>query len=161
MALDGDEDRRVVNEDIDAAEGFHSFRRHAVGVFFLRDIDFQRERFPALGANLVGDRLAVENIGDDDRRTFFGQLAAVRRADMARTAGDNGDSPRQPHRPLPGVTGVMEWWSDGSVEPNTPVLQHSSTPRLFIASPFRCSRKSTGCHHGFIPNDSAMTRAAL
>ena len=100
MALDVDEDRRVVDEDIDAAEGFHRFRRHAVGVFFLRNIDFQRERFSALGANLVGYWLAVENIGDDDRRAFFGQLAAIRRADMARAAGDDGDLPRQPHRLL-------------------------------------------------------------
>ena len=108
MALDGDEDRRVVDEDVDAAEGFHSFRRHPVGVFFLGDIDLERERFPARGANLVGYRLAVENIGDDDRRAFFGQLAAVRRADMARTACDDRDSPRQPHRPLREYWIVME-----------------------------------------------------
>ena len=46
---------------------------------------------PAVGANLVGYRFAVENIGDDDRRAFFGKLAAVRRADMARATGNDGD----------------------------------------------------------------------
>ena len=57
MALDVDEDRGVVDEDIDAAEGFHGFGRHAVGIFFLRHVDFERQRFAALRANFVGDRL--------------------------------------------------------------------------------------------------------
>jgi hypothetical protein len=48
----------------------------------------------------LGNRFAVENIGDDHRRAFIGKPAAICRADMARPAGHDGDFPRKPHNNL-------------------------------------------------------------
>ena len=100
MALDVDEDGRVVDQNIDAAECFHRFGCHAVGIFFLRNIDLERQCLAAFRANLLGDSFAVKNIGDDDRGAFFRQAPAVCRADMARAAGDDGNSAAQPHNTL-------------------------------------------------------------
>ena len=160
MALDVDEDRGVVDENIDAAERLDGFGRHAVCVLFFRHVDLQRERFAAFGANLGCNGLAVENIGDHHRRAFRDEFAAIGRADVTRTAGNDGNSARQPHRPLRSNR-VTEWWSDGSgtlnpVRSNTP-----SGAMTFHRSPFRCSRKSTGFHHVFRPKVSAITFAAL
>jgi hypothetical protein len=41
--------------------------------------------------------LAVENVGNHHGGTFRSESAAVRRADMARTACDDGDLSRKPH----------------------------------------------------------------
>ena len=63
----------------------------------LRHIDLERQCFAAFGANLLGYRFAVENIGDHHRRAFFSQAPAVCRANVARAAGDDGDLACQSH----------------------------------------------------------------
>src|SRR5262245_50677120 len=123
MSLDVDEDRRVVDQDIDAAEAFHRFGCHVVRVLFFGDIHLERESITTGVANFIRDGLAIKNIGDDDRGTLLRQLATVCRADVSRAARDDGNFPRQPHRTLLECWsvevleyGVLECWSNGVVE---------------------------------------------
>jgi hypothetical protein len=74
------------------------------------DIDLECPRFTTRHADLVCYRLTIENIGNDNRRTFLGQLASVCGAYVARSAGDDSHTPAQPHRPL------QEYWRNGVVQ---------------------------------------------
>ena len=81
------------------------------------------------------------------------------------STGDDGDLTTEPHE------FTSESWNSGMLEHcNSWVIislfHHSTIPiipmfHFFHLSLSRCSLKSSGFHHGLIPSDSAMTRAAL
>ena len=70
MALDSDKDRRIVDQNIDAAELFDRLGGHAVGVLFAGHIDLERQRLAALRSDLLGDALPVQDIRNHNRRAF-------------------------------------------------------------------------------------------
>jgi hypothetical protein len=109
--LDVDKDRRIIHQNIDPSESLHRLQSHLTGVRFVGDIDRERQRFTARCTDLVCYGLAIENIGDDNRRAFVGQLSSVRGADMARATGDDSHAPAQSHRPLQEYSSnvVVEW----------------------------------------------------
>src|SRR5512132_1825171 len=156
MALDVQENRRVVNENIDSAEGLHRLYRHSRGIFFPGDIDLQSYGLTARRGNLLYDTFAVENVSDDDCSALRRQPATIGCANVPRSSRDDSDLATQSHTDAP------RNWSDGALEHwgLGPSLHHSNTP-IFHFSLSRCSLKSNGFHQGLMPRDSAMTRAAL
>src|SRR4029453_14141163 len=107
MALDVEENRRIVDQDVDPAERLQRFRRHPRGIFFPRNIDLQSDGLATLRSNLLYNASAVENIGDDKRRALHGEPATIGGADVPRSTGDDGDLTTQPHK-APLEAGLME-----------------------------------------------------
>src|SRR5262249_54877004 len=126
MALDIEKDRRVVNENVDTAEGPQRLHRHPRGIFLPRDIDVQGYRLAPTCSNFLDDAFAVENVGNNDCRALPGEPATIGGADVSRPTGNDSDFTTQPHRSL------QVYWSDGawgywdfdpSLHSNTPSLQ--------------------------------------
>jgi hypothetical protein len=126
MALDIEENRRVVNENIDSTEGLHRLYRHSRGIFFPGDIDLQSYGLAARRGNLLDDTFAVENVCDDNRSALRRKPATIGCANVPRSSRDNSDLATQPHTDAPRnwSDGVLEYWG------LDPSLHHSNTPTL-------------------------------
>ena len=97
LQLDRAEDRGVVDQDVDAAEGFDGFRRHAFDFFFIADVDLEPEGLRAGRFGDLGRRhIEFPHIGDHHRGAVGRETAGERLADAAAGAGDDGDLAFQP-----------------------------------------------------------------
>ena len=87
-----DHDRRVVDQDVDAAERVHRGLCHRLGGLRRADVDTDADRPMALGAERLGRlrRRVVVDVGEHDRRPGLGQRLGVDHADPTGAAGDHG-----------------------------------------------------------------------
>jgi hypothetical protein len=87
--------RRVVDEEVDAAEALDRGRDHAVDRGSIGDVGDGGERLAALGDDLGDDGIGLGLIGagvDDDRGAILRQLQRDGTADVTAGAGDEGDA---------------------------------------------------------------------
>ena len=91
VELHAAEDRRVVDQVVDATELGECLGRHLLGGVGIRHVDPHGERVAAFTLDAVGDLLRAfgVDVGDDDGGTLTGERLGVRLADAAARAGDD------------------------------------------------------------------------
>jgi hypothetical protein len=86
-------DRRVVDEDVDAAELRHRLGDHRIDLILPGNVGDDGDRLDTAGPSLLCDRIGLRLVGprvDDDVRAFRGQLQDRRAPDVAARAGHQG-----------------------------------------------------------------------
>src|SRR5205807_1325714 len=95
LPLDVDEDRRVIDEDVDPTESLHGLGRHLDRILFFRNIDFERHRSTACRRDLLDDLIAVQHVRDDTRCVVTGRARDIA-AGMTRRAAQIQTIDRRP-----------------------------------------------------------------
>ena len=93
----GAEERRVVDQDVDAPESLHRFGCHARDVDFRRYVHLQAERSCPRGPrNVCGGGFKILDVGNDDGSAVLREARGERLADAAAGAGDDRHLALQP-----------------------------------------------------------------
>ena len=83
----------IIHRSVESTEPFDSGRNHSLDLRLVRNIDVQRDRFPARGLD-ARDRLlgaSIVHVGDDDLRARSGVDLGNAFADACPTPGDDGN----------------------------------------------------------------------
>ena len=107
MALEVNENRRVVDQDIDPAERLHRFRRHPRGIFFPRTSTFS-DGLATLRSNL----LTALSPSRTSATTTASSASLPGGADVPRSTGNDGDLAPASRVHLR----KLEWWNAGILE---------------------------------------------
>src|ERR1051325_5039844 len=115
MPLEIDEDRSIVDENIDPTKRPDCLLCHTARVVFVRYVDFQRHRSTAAAFNLLNNLLAVDDVRNHHGGALLGKLAGINRADIPRSARHDRNFAAETHRSGEEywMSGVLQWSDEG------------------------------------------------